>query len=182
MKNLKKYLLHLLLLLSVTTVTAQTQKNTNRFEVKFGNGTSPDLKSSTALLSADNSISFLGYNNAVKPSPVFEIKIIPTNPKDQRAFTKGYYKLNSSEKRMDYVPGESFNYEVKLSYMLLNDEKVLEEWNTGFGPIKGFVEIESITETRIKGRFSCELLQVFPKKDEKQSAEGTFDLKIIKKN
>lgn len=181
MKNLKKYLLQFLLLLSVTTVTAQVQKNTNRFEVKFGNGTSLDLKLSAAFLSADNNISIAGHNAEVTPSPIFEIKIIPTDPKDQRAFTKGYYQLNSSQKRMDYIPGESFHYEVKINYWLLNDEKTLEEWNTGFAPIRGFVEIESITETRIKGRFSCELLQVFPKKDEKQSAEGTFDLKIIKK-
>lgn len=181
MKALKKYTLLLLLLLSVTALSAQTQKSSNRFEVKFGNETKLEMKSSSALLSPDNKITIFGYDKKATPSPVFQIELVPTDPSDKRAFTKGYYLLNSSAKRLDYTPGESFNYDVKMSYILLNDENISAEWHTGISPEKGFLEIESITDKRIKGRFFCELLQTSPTKGAKQVAEGSFDIEIIAK-
>src|SRR5690606_6749264 len=139
----------------------QTQKSNNRFELKFGNETKLEMKSSTALLSPDNKITILGSDKTA-PSQTFQIDIVSTDPKDKRAFTKGYYLLNSSEKLLDYTPGQSFTYDVKMSYILLNDENISAEWHTGISPEKGFLEIESITDKRIKGRFSCELLQTSP--------------------
>lgn len=181
MNNLKKHLLKLLLLFSVTALTALTQKSNNRFEVKFSDGTQLEMKSATAFLYADNKISILGYDKETTPSLAFQINLTPTDPADKRAFTKGYYHLNYSDELLNYVPGQSFSYDLNMTYLLLNNEKTLAEWNTGDSPKKGFVEIVSITETRIKGRFSCDLLQKYPTKGAKQSAEGTFDIKIVKK-
>lgn len=183
MKPLKKIALQLLLLLSFTTVTAQTQKTSNRFEVKFDDGTKLEMKTATATLSPDNKITILGSDNNATPSPAFQIELIPTNSADKRAFTKGYYLLNSSAKRADYIPGESFSYDLKMTYVLLYDEKRSPVWNTASAPEpkKGFLEIESISDTRIKGRFSCEMIEEYPNPEAKKTAEGSFDLQIVVK-
>ncbi|MCO5230197.1 MAG: hypothetical protein M9958_03475 [Chitinophagales bacterium] len=182
MNPFKKITLSFLFLLSLTTVTAQTQKTSNHFEVKFDSGTKLEMNSSFAILSPDNKITIIGFDKNATPSPTFQIELIPTNATDKRAFTKGYYRLNSSDQRLYYVPGESFSYDLKMTYVLLSDEQTIPEWNTDLVPEpKGFLEIESITDTRIKGKFYCEMIERFPNRGAKKTAEGTFDVQIIVK-
>ncbi len=93
----------------------------------------------------------------------------------KKKFTKGIYYFNEKNQLQDYAPGQSFGYRLKAFYFQENNGSSSDEWLT-LNPDKGFIEIEFISDSRIKGKFSCELIQIFPRSEAKKTIESTFDL------
>lgn len=172
----KPLVLILLLVLSMGLVFAQPS---SRFVVKMSDGTTHDLNRAAAFIREDRSLAIFA-NSQASPSLNFQIRIKPTSD-EFKSFTKGKYLFNSSSRLLDYVPGgPSTNYEVEAYYSQNNKESIAQEWVSAYNPEFGFVEIESITADRVKGKFYCEIVQRLPVKGAKKIMEGTFDVAIMK--
>lgn len=171
----KSLVLLLLLALPLGSVFAQSS---SRFVVKLSDGTSYDLNRAAASIREDRSLEIFADTKG-SISHIFQIKIKPAP--DGNNIMKGNYLFNSTQRLLDYVPGEpSGNYQTEASYAQMKNENTVEEWISKYNPDFGYIEIESITADRVKGKFYCEVEQKLPLKGAKKIMEGTFDLAIIK--
>lgn len=173
---MNRTLLFILMLLSSGFVFAQSP---GRFVVRLSDGTSHDLDRTAAFIDPDRSLSI----NAKTKGGLehnFMIKIKPTSD-DMKSVIKGKYQFNQEERLLDYVPGgPSSNYDLTAYYSQQNNESITQEWISVQNPAFGFIEIESITADRVKGKFKCEIVQGLPVKGAKKTMEGTFDVPILK--
>ena len=172
----KPLVLILLLVLSMGLVFAQPS---SRFVVKMSDGTTHDLNLAGAFIREDRSLAIFA-NTKGSISHNFQIRIKPTT-NEIESFTKGKYLFNSSSRLLDFIPGgPSTDYETEAYYSQITNEKISQEWMSAVSPEFGFIEIESITGDRVKGKFYCEVIQQLPVKGAKKTMEGTFDVAIIK--
>ena len=171
-----KYLF-LPLLLVLTVAAASAQKSANRFVARFGDGRQLDMTQSGALMKPDSSLSVIAVSRG-NETHSFQIKLSPTNTQGSKRFSRAYYYFSGKDQRLNYTPGQSLQYTLQIVYLLEGAGSKTQVWETGSGPDKGFIEIESITDTRVKGRFSCELLQTSPARGPRQTLEGSFDVAI----
>jgi len=172
----KPLVLILLLVLSMGLVFAQPS---SRFVVKMSDGTTHDLNLAGAFIREDRSLAIFA-NTKGSISHNFQIRIKPTT-NEIESFTKGKYLFNSSSRLLDFIPGgPSTDYETEAYYSQITNEKISQEWMSAVSPEFGFIEIESITGDRVKGKFYCEVIQQLPVKGAKKTMEGTFDVPIIK--
>lgn len=172
---MKRTLLSVLLLLSLGPVFAQPS---SRLVVKLNDGTSHDMNRAGAFIRADRSLAIFAGTKA-DISHTFQIRIKPV-PNDGN-IKKGRYLFSSRQRLLDYVPGEpSGNYETEAYYAQTKNENIVEEWISKSNPDVGYIEIESITSDRVKGKFYCEVEQRLPSKGAKKIMEGTFDVAIVK--
>lgn len=172
----KRTLLFILMFLSLGPVFAQSP---GRFVVRLSDGTTHDLDRTAAFIDPDRSLSI----NAKTKGGLehnFMIKIKPTSD-DMKSVIKGKYQFNQQERLLDYVPGgPSSNYDLTAYYSQKNNQSISQEWMSAQNPAFGFIEIESITADRVKGKFKCEIVQGLPVKGAKKTMEGNFDVPIIK--
>lgn len=173
-----RFLLSLLMLL---VVSASAQKAANSLVVKFSDGTQYNMSLAGALFQKDSSLAIVGSIKG-NISHSFQMQIIPTKDKSREHFKKGYYYFNYMDQMMDFVPGQTFSYKLQGFYLQEKGGTTEQEWMTETNPEEGFIEIEFISATRIKGRFSFELVQRFPTKGAKNPVVGSFDVEIIQSN
>lgn len=167
-----------MLLISVANFGAQT--DSNRLLVKFGDGTQYDMNVAGAIIREDSTLAIFGTQKG-SISHTFQISLTPTDKNGPKKFKTGKYYFAYMDQAFNFVPGETMNFEARGYYIEKNNETLSQEWMTGDSPEKGVIEIENITPNRIKGRFFCELIQNFPIKGVKKTAEGTFDVAFISK-
>lgn len=172
---MKNVILLWLFICSIFNVSAQ--KKADHFTVKFSDGLEYNMNPAGAIIQEDSAISIVGTVKG-NVSHSFQIVLIPTDvPK--KKFTKGIYHFNVVDQMMDYVPNQSIGYKTKAFYLQQNNGTISQEWITDSNPENGFIEIEFISDSRIKGKFSCELLQRLPTRGAKKTAEGTFDVAFL---
>lgn len=172
---MKNVILLWLFICSIFNVSAQ--KKADHFTVKFSDGLEYNMNPAGAIIQEDSAISIVGTVKG-NVSHSFQIVLIPTDvPK--KKFTKGIYHFNVVDQMMDYVPNQSIGYKTKAFYLQQNNGTTSQEWITDSNPENGFIEIEFISDSRIKGKFSCELLQRLPTRGAKKTAEGTFDVAFL---
>lgn len=175
---MKNVILLWLFICSIFNVSAQ--KKADHFTVKFSDGLEYNMNPAGAIIQEDSAISIVGTVKG-HVSHSFQIVLIPTDvPK--KKFTKGIYHFNVVDQMMDYVPNQSIGYKTKAFYLQQNNGTISQEWITETNPENGFIEIEFISDSRIKGKFSCELLQRLPTSGAKKTVEGTFDVAFMESN
>jgi len=165
------------LLFLLFSISASAQKLGNRFFVKFSDGSQYDMPLAGAIFRKDSSFTLLG-NLKGEINHALQVQLLFSDKTGTNIIKRGYYHFNYKQQNLDYIPGESFGYRLKGYFIQQKDGVTMQEWITENDPLKGFVEIEAISDTRVKGRFSFELVQRFPSKGSKILAEGNFDLKI----
>lgn len=159
--------------------TAFGQSREGRFVVKLSDGTSYNMTQAGAFVHEDRSLAIFAQSKE-NITYSFQVKLKPTTD-EIKSFTKGKYLFSSKSKLLDYVPGgPSTNYETEAYLALENGGKMTEEWVSARDPEIGFIEIESITADRVKGKFYCEVVQRLQVKGAKKIMEGTFDVPIVK--
>lgn len=172
---MKNIILLSLFMLFIFKVSAQ--KKADHFTIKFSDGLEYNMNPAGAIIQENNTISIVGTVKG-NVSHSFQIELIPIDvPK--KKFTKGIYHFNVVDQMMqimDYVPNQSIGYKTKAFYLQENNGITSQEWITETNPENGFIEIEFISDSRIKGKFSCELLQRSPTSGAKKTVEGTFDV------
>ena len=173
-----KFLLSLFLLLAVS---ASAQKAANSLVVQFSDGTQYNMSLAGALFQKDSSFAIVG---SIKGNIAhsFQMQIIPTKDKSKEHFKKGYYYFNTMDQMMDFVPGQTFSYKLQGFYLQDKGGITEQEWITETNPEDGYIEIEFISDMRVKGRFSFELVQRYPTKGAKNLVVGSFDVAIIQSN
>ncbi|HRP89079.1 MAG TPA: hypothetical protein PKX92_03475 [Edaphocola sp.] len=164
------------------------QETNDHFKIKFNDGLEYNTNSAGASILEDSTISIVGIVKG-NVSHLFQLELIPTD-EPKKKFTKGIYYFNIIDQMMDFVPGQSIGYNTKAFYLQGINGSTSQEWITdnnfdidsmeiAFVSNIGFIEIEYISDSRIKGKFSCELLQRFPTSGAKKTMEGTFDVPLI---
>lgn len=157
-------------------VVVSAQKASNSFTVKFGDRSQFTMILSSASVSSDSSITIIGTTKG-NPAHSFQISLMQIDESSKKSFTKGYYHFSRQQQHHDYVPGQIV-YELNVFYLFENAGSSPQEWATAYSPTKGFIEIESISDSRIKGRFSCELEQQSPTRGATKMVEGNFNVAI----
>jgi hypothetical protein len=168
--------IHLLLyLLLLPAAITSAQKTNNRMTVNFSDGVQHEMNMAGAIIKEDSTLTIIGTIKG-EISNSFQIQLIPDDNTNKKKFTKGYYYFKYGDQLLNFVPGQTISYKAQGYYVQENNNKIFQEWETANDPEKGFIEIETITSDRINGRYYCELIQSFPAKGAKKTAEGTFDL------
>lgn len=157
--------------------TSSAQNISNSFRVKFSDGTLYNINFAGGLILKDSTLSISATQKG-NITHSFDIQLVFTDNKSKKNFTKGYYYFNKIDQMMDYIPGQSISYKAQVFYLQDKNGTTAQEWITDANPEDGFIEIETITDSRIKGRFSCELIQRLPVKGAKKMVEGSFDVEF----
>ena len=158
-------------LFSVFTVYGQ--KTVNSFEIK-ADGSYQPLSDVEATLNTgkDQELTIYGaFKSAV--SHEFTLELFPLHGAFKPIFKKGAYYFDAG-RQMEGT------YGVALRYHIAQGGVTLESWSPTFVEEEGSVEIESVSDRRIKGNFSVVLTQSSPKHGAKKTAEGRFDVQITK--
>lgn len=158
--------------------SASAQKAANNLVVIFSDGTEYNISLAGAQFQKDSSLAIFGTIKGYIAHS-FQIQIIPTKDKSKEHFKKGYYYFNSMDQMMDFVPGQTFTYKAQGFYLQDKGGITEQEWMTEANPEDGYVEIEFISDVRVKGRFSFELVQRYPSKGAKNIVVGSFDVAIL---
>lgn len=172
---MKRTLLFYLTLLSFSTVFAQ---QSNRFVVKLSDGNTYDLNLAGAFIDPDRSVSIYAKTSSnIKHSFLLRIKPGKTETK---GVVKAKYYFNSTTRRLEYVPGDPNDYELVAYYSEENNKVNSQDWIAKNNSEIGYIEIESISAERVKGKFYCQLIQETPVSGAKKIMEGTFDVAVMK--
>lgn len=161
----------LIFLFSVYTVYGQ--KTGNPFEIK-ADGLYVPLSDVDATLknSKDQKLTIYGaFKSTV--SHEFTLELFPLHGTFKPIFKKGTYYFDAGRQ----MEG---SYGVALRYLITQGGVTLESWSPTLVEEEGFVEIESVSDTHIKGNFSVVLTQSSPQYGAKKAAEGRFDVQITK--